>query len=493
MAFAGLFNQKRILLGRHGLLSWRRLELSPAAARMHMHVMGVSGSGKSRFLAWLALELQRIGLPFVLLDPHGDMGKLVLAELVRRGTYGTRFRPDHPQFTRLLYLDIPAAAHRDMFLPFNVLRQPGTAHDISENVLKAFERVWPALGNGAAPRFAKLVLHGVKLLLSGGLPLVWLEEVLNPTDSTLRTALLAREHDPTVVRFWSGWYDRLTTKQRFEYSESTSSRLMLLNFNPILRHSLGHRQNTFDVRQMMDSGTSVILNVHIPGEHAQRLFGCLFTVLAETGAMSRGDIDPSQRKRTTHLIMDEATLFTAQSSEGLKRILSEARKFGLFLVFGHQNYSQADEHLRGAMQNVGMEVLFAQGEEDAQQSAGIMTHLDTRTIRRRAQEAETDESIGMREQLEDARQALRGQWQGDAYIGIHSMQRPPWWKRLLLHPRPLKTRKVRIPYLPDPEVNRQLLANIEAHYLSLYFEQPDVSFDDTIRELKQGNETTRWE
>src|SRR5574337_623409 len=63
------------------------LQLGLAQARAHMHVIGVSGSGKSRFLAGLYLELLRHQLPATLIDPHGDLAQLILAHLVARGAY----------------------------------------------------------------------------------------------------------------------------------------------------------------------------------------------------------------------------------------------------------------------------------------------------------------------------------------------------------------------------------------------------------------------
>src|SRR5215210_4309650 len=85
-------------------------------AQTHMHVIGVSGSGKSRFLAGLYLNLLARGRPATLIDPHGDLARLVLAHLVARGLY------KHPDaFRRVLYLDLPAAEACGKYLPFNVL------------------------------------------------------------------------------------------------------------------------------------------------------------------------------------------------------------------------------------------------------------------------------------------------------------------------------------------------------------------------------------
>src|SRR3954467_10804580 len=81
----------------------RTLRISRRLARVHMHVLGKTGSGKSYFLAGLFLSLHEAGMPVTLIDPHGDLAELVLTHLVAQGSYS-----DPAQYERLLYLDLPA-------------------------------------------------------------------------------------------------------------------------------------------------------------------------------------------------------------------------------------------------------------------------------------------------------------------------------------------------------------------------------------------------
>ena len=55
-----------------------------------------------------------------LVDPHGDLAEKVLAHLVQMGMY----RQDRKAFERVMYLDLPTADARDLYLPFNFLDQP---------------------------------------------------------------------------------------------------------------------------------------------------------------------------------------------------------------------------------------------------------------------------------------------------------------------------------------------------------------------------------
>src|SRR3712207_5461840 len=161
MLFPVSRHRPSLRLGTYGSRPFRRtLRLRPEQARTHMHVIGVSGFGKSRFLAGLFLSMHAAGLPATLIDPHGDLARLVLGHLVAQGYFR---RPGG--FERLLYLDLPAAHRQGRYLPFNLLSQPGEPDEIAGNVLEAFHRAWPSLGDGVAPRFDKLVKNGVKVLL----------------------------------------------------------------------------------------------------------------------------------------------------------------------------------------------------------------------------------------------------------------------------------------------------------------------------------------
>src|SRR3954465_15986805 len=96
-----------IPLGTYGsALFKRRLHLDGQDAKSHMHVMGKSGSGKSRWLAGFYVNHLNAGFSATLIDPHGDLAPPVLAQLVSDGYFD-----QEDAYRRLLYLDVPAAAN----------------------------------------------------------------------------------------------------------------------------------------------------------------------------------------------------------------------------------------------------------------------------------------------------------------------------------------------------------------------------------------------
>src|SRR4051794_31597802 len=156
-------------------LAQRTVRITPTQARAHMHVLGKTGSGKSYFLAGLFLSLHEAGMPVTLIDPHGDLAELVLTHLVAEGSYR-----DPAQYERLLYLDLPAAAAQERYLPFNFLNQPYDDHAMAELVAEACKRAWPELSHGA-PTFENILKHSVIVLRQNKLPLTALADLLTDT------------------------------------------------------------------------------------------------------------------------------------------------------------------------------------------------------------------------------------------------------------------------------------------------------------------------
>src|SRR3954469_25996614 len=425
----------------------RTLRITPTQARAHMHVLGKTGSGKSYFLAGLFLSMHEAGMPVTLIDPHGDLAELVLTHLVQRGVYARR-----SAYERLLYLDLPAAARAGRYLPFNYLRQPYDDSAMAELVAEACRRAWPELATGA-PTFENILKHSVIALRQNNQPLTKLADLL--VDRDFREQLLQNVTDEQVVRFF---HQRMDNWGRDEahMKESTLNRADLLTLSPVLRYSLGAAKNRLSFRQLIDSGRSLIVNLAIPDADARRLFGCLLTVGMESAALSRAD---NLSERTPHhLMIDEFSQFMAQSETALTRMLSEARKYQLFCVMAHQNWSQASERLKGALQNVGIEAILKSGRMDAEYSARILGSVDPMTVKHVVDNEEAEDRthptyLSLPEQWEKQVQALQQLQTGQAIVRLPNDS----------------VHKIHTRTLPRIDVPAALTEQVRATYLDRYF------------------------
>src|SRR5258705_10623829 len=105
-----------------------RVVVAGKDAARHLHLIGITGSGKTKLLVSLFLQILQQGIGVALIDSAGDVSGEILGLL-----YDTGFYTDQRAFNRLWYIDF---GRQERFLPFNVLRQPYEVHQIARDVLE---------------------------------------------------------------------------------------------------------------------------------------------------------------------------------------------------------------------------------------------------------------------------------------------------------------------------------------------------------------------
>ncbi len=454
-----------ITLGTYGPLGFkRRFTLHGAQINTHLHAIGVSGSGKSRFLASYFLQLLEAGHAGALIDPHGDLAHLCLDHLIQQG----RYKNPH-MFDSIIFLDIPEADRRGRYLPFNVLGGSEKPSVIAENMVEACKRAWSSLADGAAPLFENVMLHAVVVLVANHRPLTDLPRLL--TDRPFRERMLRSVTDSAIVRFFHDRYDQWGRDQP-QMIESTLRRASLLTFSDPLRYSLGQTDSMLPFRQLMDQGISVIIDLGGLTEATQKLLGCLITVGFEMASLSRADM-PEPQRRPFHLLLDEFSMFSAQSADALSRMLSLTRKYGLYLHMAHQTWSQTSERLKGALQNVGLEVAFRLGRSDAEHSALQLGRVDLTQIKHEVADEHALERTHpvfapLNEQWEAWVQALQDLKPRQAYVKQPTQKLPIWQRLLHRHALPHAIKITTVP-VPDAVIDPAEKARVRDEYLRRYF------------------------
>jgi hypothetical protein len=262
--------------------------------------------------------------------------------------------------------------------------------------------------------------------------------------------------------FFHRVYDQLRPGDQSQYAGVVLRRARQLTRLPIFRYSFSQAENRLDFQPILANKQSVILNLGIPVEAAKGLLGCLATISLQQAVLARAGQDEEDRAYAPHfLLIDEFSVFAPQSAKALATMLSQCRKFGLFLVMAHQNWDQADDRLKAAMQNVGIEVIFSLGRGDAEHSAPIIGRVNPQVIKHAVADPAAEERthpvfapIG--EQWETWVQTLRDLPRGEAFI------------------KPLRTpaTRIRTTYMRRPQLDRDAIAAVHETYLKRYFRVP---------------------
>ncbi|MBK8902028.1 MAG: type IV secretion system DNA-binding domain-containing protein [Anaerolineaceae bacterium] len=323
----------------------------------HMYVVGRSGKGKSKFLEGFLWQLINHGQGCGLIDPHGDLASNLLKLLAfQSGSDKQPWLAKQENVSKLIYCE---PGHKDYFVPMNVLASKDAPYTIVSNVIEAFQRTW-SQELAAAPQFKNIALHGLLLLIEHRLSLVELPRLFMFKE--FRDALLDKSQNEDVKAFFYERFERWGREQSLRI-ESLLNKVTALTLNPSLKLMLGASENRLNLRQFMDEGKILIFNLGTCDHETRNLLGSLLAVRLEQAALSRVELEEDKRRRW-YCVLDEFQRFVANegSAQALAEMLSEARKFGLFLCLAHQGWHQlANARLEGALDQAQIKVIFGSG------------------------------------------------------------------------------------------------------------------------------------
>jgi len=313
----------------------------------HMYLLGQTGSGKSTLIANLALQDARNGEGFALVDPHGDLVGRVRELLPEKRL------PD------LVYFNVPDVGRPLAFNPLAV-GDPHLRPLVASGLISILKKIWP---ESWGPRM-EYILRNVLLALLDFPESTLLDVPRLLDDADFRRHAVSFVHDPQVRRFWMREYESYPRSFRAEAIAPIQNKIGEFLVNPILRRIVGQPKSSFDLRQVMDEGKILLVNLAkgAIGEDSASLLGGMLVTALSLAALSRSSV-PEHERRPFFLYLDEFPSFTTASVGSL---LSEMRKYRLGLILAHQYLLQVDETVRDAiLGNAGTVIAFRTGLTDA--------------------------------------------------------------------------------------------------------------------------------
>ena len=323
----------------------KAIRIKPDDRRIHMHVLGSSGSGKSRFLEWMIRGDLKNRQGFCLVDPHGELYDAVVA-------YAARYALDRDII--LLNLSEP-----DTVVGINPFRQSKDT-DVSVQVDRRITATMHAGGVENAdetPTLARTLRLIYTVMMEQGVGLPQAEHLLNFSAKDVRSFLIDRLQSPLIRREWMELHD-LKPKDFRDEILSAKNRLFKLLTSSALRRFMGLTGFSIDLRDVMDQGKVLLVNLkqskHLSHE-AARTFGALLVNEFFESALQR-QTSPGRDPKPFYLYLDEFQNFV---SLDICRMLAEVRKFGLFQVLSHQYFEQLDEDIiAAALNNCQIKAVF---------------------------------------------------------------------------------------------------------------------------------------
>lgn len=333
------------------------LVVLPAALRsQHVGILGLSGSGKTYLLEHMIRQDIQGQTGFALFDVHGDLANSIIGYLAERDGL-------HPEVYERTVIIEPFAPDRTF--GFNPLER--STHASSFLQAQAFGQIlrkrWQE--ESFSPRTEELLRNSLYTLSANDETLLRIPALLS--EKGVRDAMVARLPHGEIRQFWTVRYNLLSAKMQAVLREPILSRIGSFITDPQIRDVVGQRTSTFSFRDAIQKGLWVVINLSKGrlGENAAILGSMLFTRL-ELEIMALADI-PEQKRRLFAVYADELQNLTGDTFE---RLITEARKYNISVIAGHQFWRQLDPSLRHAMVAVGSKVFFRLHYHDAVELAG---------------------------------------------------------------------------------------------------------------------------
>jgi hypothetical protein len=312
----------------------------------HVFFCGRTGSGKSELMKWLVFGVAKAGYPIVAIDPHGQLSDDLLNALVINC-------PERIKDIVMVDLgdeDWPVA-YNPLDISSRAAIEP-TVQSIEEMLRKEL-----ALGKDSAPRAVNYAVQAINALCEANLHLK--DADTKCTLLHIVTFFLDPEFRQLVVNFCSnqsvretfdpdnGLFENLTDKARTEQVQPIVRAFQPLGNSASFSAVFSSGENRLHFTDLISQNKIVL--VKLARFHHQAKIGefigslILPYLLASVGEWGR-QRDPITRVesgRGCRVFVDEApTLLTPDSAA--TKILAEARKYDLGLIFAAQFLDQFD-------------------------------------------------------------------------------------------------------------------------------------------------------
>ncbi len=329
----------------------RAVYMSDYDRQRHMYIIGRTGSGKTELLKSMMLQdiLNGKGLCFI--DPHGDAAEEML-QLIPAS-----------RAQDVIYFD-PSDTDRPFGMNMLEAYSEEHKHLVVASIIGLMYKLFDPQKTGIiGPRFE----HGVRnaMLTAMSKPgNTFMEVVRVMTDPEFVKELLPLVQDPVVRRYWTDQIAQTSDFHKSEVLDYTVSKFGRFVTNVMMRNIIGQSKSSFDLRNVMDTGKILIVNLSKGrmGEENSNFLGLVLVPKILFAAMSRANIPESER-RDFYLYVDEFQNF---ATDTFADILAEARKYKLNLIVANQFIGQIGEDLKNAVfGNVGTIAAFRVGVTDA--------------------------------------------------------------------------------------------------------------------------------
>jgi hypothetical protein len=314
----------------------------------HSHVIGTTGGGKTNLLEHLIRQDIKNGDGVFVVDPHGahpgSLFRSIITWLFANGFHKSR---------TIHLIDPNCATFTTGFNPLELPDNETSPSVIAGTTLEAFERVWGDENTQIKPTIRRILKATFAALAELRMTLAEADFLFDHHDALgIRELLIRRLQDRYALKVFSD-LDQLAKADRtgLRFRDEVVgplNRLAEFTSAPAIRRIVGQRHNTIDLRQALDDGHIILVNLsggNAVNDADCELLGRLLTRFLFFHVKRR------TTKRPFWMYLDECQRYL---SGDIPSLLAEARKFHTGVLLSHQWQSQLgkpDDQILAAVNN----------------------------------------------------------------------------------------------------------------------------------------------
>jgi len=346
-------NEFDVVLGQnnhHGETS--PIGLTSAERERHVFIIGGTVNGKTTMLQYAIVQDIQNGKGVAVVDPHGDMAETLLRHI-----------PDE-RINDVIYFNPDDLAHP---IGMNLLElTPGLEGDellrekdlVTESVVSVFRKIFSEDDSGGH-RIEYVLRNAIQTALHvEDATLFTVYDLLN--DPAYRKKVLATIDDKNLNNFWKQELGKAGDMQKVKMAAGITAKIGRFLFSASAKRILEQPRSTINFDEILD-GKILICNFSkgLIGEDTSELFGIAVLAKLQLASLRRARLQQTDRK-PFYLYVDEFQNFATPS---FVQMLSEARKYKVYLTMAEQTTSQQDEQqmVNVILANVGTVICFRSG------------------------------------------------------------------------------------------------------------------------------------
>lgn len=319
----------------------------------HMYIIGGTGNGKTTMLKYMITQDIQNNKGVAVVDPHGDLAEELLGLI-----------PEH-RIQDVVYINPDDLAYP---IGINLLElTEGLSGDellrekdlITESTISVLRKLFSEDDSGGH-RIEYVLRNTIQTALTvPGANLFTIFRLLN--DKKYRKDIVNRLEDQDLKIFWKNELGKAGEMQKVKMAAGITAKIGRFLFSASAKRILEQEKSTINFDTLMDEGKIVICNFSkgLLGEDTSMLFGVTVLAKLQLASLRRARL-AQENRRPFYVYVDEFQNFATMS---FVQMLSEARKYKLYLTMAEQSTQQQQEQrlVDIILANVATVVAFRSG------------------------------------------------------------------------------------------------------------------------------------